>query len=100
LEQGLKVTFEEGIMTPVDPLFADPANGDFHLKLTAGRRTATGRVTDTIMSPAIAKGHGGGGDNPERASAAQRQRHAWRKAAPQPRSLRDHRLDSSFLRRP
>ena len=69
LEQGLKVTFGEGIMTPVDPLFADPANGDFHLKSTAGRWTPTGRVTDTVMSPAIAKGYsdGGASDNPERA---------------------------------
>ena len=33
---GLTVRFGEGIMAPVDPLFADAANGDFHLKSTAG----------------------------------------------------------------
>ena len=66
---GLTVTFGEGIMAPVDPLFADPANGDFHLKSTAGRWTPTGYVKDRVTSPAIGKGYSGGGasDNPERA---------------------------------
>jgi hypothetical protein len=67
LSQGLKVTFGEGIMAPVDPLFADPAKGDFHLKSTAGRWTPTGYVKDPVMSPAIAKGYSGGSDNPQRA---------------------------------
>src|SRR5262249_41842654 len=64
VSQGLKVTFGEGIMAPVDPLFGDPAKGDFHLKSTAGRWTPTGYVKDSVMSPAIAKGYSGGGDNP------------------------------------
>jgi hypothetical protein len=66
---GMKVTFGDGIMAPVDPLFADPANGDFHLKSAVGRWTPVGRVQDTVTSPAIGKGHSGGkaADNPERA---------------------------------
>jgi hypothetical protein len=67
LNQGLTVTFGEGIVAPVDPLFADPANADFHLKSTFGRWTPTGYVKDGVMSPAIAKGYSGGADNPERA---------------------------------
>ncbi len=59
MSQGLKITFGDGIVAPVDPLFADPANGDFHLKSTAGRWTPTGYVKDTVMSPAIAKGYSG-----------------------------------------
>ena len=65
--QGLTVTFGEGIVAPVDPLFADPANGDFHLKSTAGRWTPTGYVKDPVTSPAIAKGHPGGGRRQSRA---------------------------------
>jgi hypothetical protein len=69
LNQGLKITFGEGIMAPVDPLFADPASGDFHLKSKAGRWTPTGYVQDPVMSPALGKGYSGGkaADNPERA---------------------------------
>jgi hypothetical protein len=68
-DQGLKVNFGEGVVPPADPLFADPAKGDFHLKSTAGRWTPSGYVQDPVMSPAIAKGYAGGGpsDNPERA---------------------------------
>ena len=41
----------------VDPLFADPANEDFHLKSTAGRWTESGWVyTDTEDSPCIDAG--------------------------------------------
>jgi hypothetical protein len=56
-------------MAPVDPLFGDRANGDFHLKSTAGRWTPAGYVKDSVTSPAIGKGYSGGGasDNPERA---------------------------------
>src|SRR5690606_37569575 len=32
---GLTVTFGDGIVPPADPLFADPENGDFHLKSAA-----------------------------------------------------------------
>ena len=67
LSQGLKVTFGEGIVAPVDPVFADAASGDFHLKSTFGRWTPAGHVKDNVMSPAIAKGYSGGADSPERA---------------------------------
>lgn len=53
---NFKVAFGDGILAPVDPLFADPANGDFHLKSTFGRWTTRGYVQDTANSPAIAKG--------------------------------------------
>jgi len=40
-----------------DPLFADPGNGDFHLKSTGGRWTKSGWVyTDTKVSPSIDAG--------------------------------------------
>jgi len=39
-----------------DPLFADPANYDFHLKSTAGRWNGTGWVNDTKTSPCIDAG--------------------------------------------
>lgn len=69
LNQGLRITFGDGIMEPVDPLFADAANGDLHLKSTAGRWTPDGRVQDLLSSPALGKGYSGGKatDNPERA---------------------------------
>jgi hypothetical protein len=66
---AMTITFGDGMMAPVDPLFADPAKGDFHLKSTAGRWSPTGYVKDSVMSPAIAKGYSAGGpsENPERA---------------------------------
>ena len=56
VQQGLTVTFGDGIMAPVDPLFADPANGDFHLKSTAGRWTPTGYVTGHRDEPGDRQG--------------------------------------------
>jgi len=50
-----KITFGSGIVAPVDPLFAAPDQGDFHLKSTAGRWTPGGYVQDPAMSPALAK---------------------------------------------
>ncbi len=69
LSQGLKVTFGEGIVAPVDPQFADAPNGDFHLKSAAGRWTPTGYIQDSVTSPAVSKGFPGSSaaDNPERA---------------------------------
>jgi hypothetical protein len=69
LNQGLKINFGEGIMAPVDPLFADPASGDFHLKSKAGRWNPAGYVQDPVTSPALGKGYSGGkaADNPARA---------------------------------
>ncbi len=66
---GFDVTFGEGIIAPVDPLFADPASGDFHLRSTAGRWTPAGRVTDPASSPLIGRGHAEGrpADNPPQA---------------------------------
>ena len=69
LEGGMKVSFGDGIVAPQDPLFADPANGDFHLKSAAGRWTRSGYVQDDVTSPALAKGYPEGSleENPERA---------------------------------
>jgi len=39
-----------------DPLFADPANGDFHLKSEYGRWNGTGWVNDNETSPCIDAG--------------------------------------------
>jgi len=39
-----------------DPLFADPANGDFHLKSQAGRWNGSAWVNDTETSPCIDAG--------------------------------------------
>jgi len=39
-----------------DPLFANPAAGDFHLKSQAGRWTPTGWVTDSVTSLCIGAG--------------------------------------------
>lgn len=69
LRNGLDVTFGDGIVTPVDPLFAAPDAGDFHLRSRAGRWTPSGMVQDAATSPAIAVGHSEAlpTDNPERA---------------------------------
>ena len=67
--QGVRISFGDGIVAPVDPLFADPEKGDFHLKSAAGRWTPTGTVKDTVNSPLLANGYpqGSTSDNPERA---------------------------------
>lgn len=39
-----------------DPLFADPAAGDYHLRSSAGRYTAAGWVSDGETSPALDAG--------------------------------------------
>jgi hypothetical protein len=44
----------------VDPLFADPAAGDYHLKSQSGRRALSGRsewVNDSVTSPCIDAGN-------------------------------------------
>jgi hypothetical protein len=66
---GVRITFGEGNVAPVDPLFADPEKGDFHLKSAAGRWTPAGIVKDSVSSPLLAKGYPQGSttDNPERA---------------------------------
>jgi hypothetical protein len=71
LNQGFKIGFGEGITTPADPLFADAANGDLHLKSTAGRWTPSGYVQDPVSSPALGRGRPGSktAENPERAGA-------------------------------
>jgi len=51
------VSFGDGIVAPVDPLFADAAGGDFHLKSAAGRWTPQGIVKDAATSPLLAKGY-------------------------------------------
>lgn len=68
-KNGLKVTFGDGILAPVDPLFAAPEQGDFHLQSAAGRWTPAGHVQDATTSPALGKGYSEGKaeDNPERA---------------------------------
>jgi hypothetical protein len=71
LNQGLKISFGDGIVTPADPLFADASKSDFHLKSTAGRWTPAGYVQDPVSSPVLGKGRPGSKttDNPERAGA-------------------------------
>jgi hypothetical protein len=67
--QNVRISFGDGIVAPVDPLFADPEKGDFHLKSAAGRWTPTGYVKDPVSSPLLAKGYpeGATNENPERA---------------------------------
>lgn len=69
VDNGLKVTFGDGILTPADPLFAAAEAGDFHLRSAAGRWTASGHVQDPVNSPALAKGvpNRSANDNPEHA---------------------------------
>jgi hypothetical protein len=52
------VNFGDGIIAPVDPMFADPENGFYHLKSVTGRWTPNGYVRDAATSPLIAKGEG------------------------------------------
>ena len=53
---NFKVAFGDGVVAPAEPQFADPANGDFHLKSRFGRWSARGYVQDPVDSPALAKG--------------------------------------------
>ena len=64
---GVTVTFGDGIIAPVDPLFANPAAGDFHLKSTVGRWTPNGYVQDSATSPLIGRGDGAPTESPPRA---------------------------------
>ncbi len=68
-KDGMAVAFGAGITTPADPLFADPARGDFHLRSAAGRWTPAGHLRDEATSPALGKGgpRGPKGAGPERA---------------------------------
>ncbi len=52
----IKVRFGEGIVAPADPLFADVAKGDYHVRSAAGRWTPSGRVKDSVTSPVIGVG--------------------------------------------
>ena len=40
----------------IDPLFANPASGDYHLRSSAGRYTSGGWIVDVASSPAIDAG--------------------------------------------
>lgn len=53
---NVKIAFGSGILAPVDPLFAAPQTGDFHLMSAFGRWTPGGYVQDAMTSPAIRKG--------------------------------------------
>ena len=64
---GLRVNFGDGIIPPVDPLFADPENGDYHLKSAAGRWTPNGYVRDAVSSPLLGRGEGKPTEAPPRA---------------------------------
>jgi len=57
-KQGATMSFGPGILSPADPLFADPEKDDFHLKSAAGRWTRSGYVKDTASSPALGRGTG------------------------------------------
>jgi hypothetical protein len=67
---GLKITFGSGIVTPKNPLFV--ATGDFHLKSKSGHFMPTGRVKDTVSSPALAKANPAGASNLDPACAGVR----------------------------
>jgi hypothetical protein len=60
LKQGATMSFGPGILRPVDPLFADPEKGDFHLKSAAVRWTPGGFVKDAASSPLFGKATGKG----------------------------------------
>jgi hypothetical protein len=64
---GIRVNFGDGIIPPVDPLFADPENGDYHLKSAAGRWTPNGYVRDPVSSPLLGRGEGKPTEAPPRA---------------------------------
>lgn len=68
---GLVVTFGAGNVAPSDPLFADAANGDFHLQSSAGDWTPSGYRSSSATSPAIGKGdpRGAADKNPGRAGS-------------------------------
>lgn len=70
---GFTIDYGEGNIAPVDPMFADLQNGDFHLKSRFGRWTPGGHVQDEISSPALARGYPPDGApqsaNPTRAGA-------------------------------
>lgn len=55
-DNGVTINFGAGNLAPVDPLFADAASGDFHLRSTNGRWTPNGYVNDAMDSPALAAG--------------------------------------------
>jgi len=52
---NLPMIFGDGNVEPADPLFADAAAGDFHLKSAGGRWTADGYVKDAETSPMLGK---------------------------------------------
>jgi len=54
-KQNATLRFGDGIVKPADPLFADAAAGNFHLKSAAGRWTPNGFVKDAGSSPALGK---------------------------------------------
>lgn len=58
-ENGVQVTFGDGVVAATDPLFVDAASGDLHLQSIDGHWTPTGYVEDDASSPALGKGDGG-----------------------------------------
>lgn len=50
---GLAIQFAPDNIAPVDPLFADPATGDFHLRSSNGRWTPQRSVQDPKSSPLL-----------------------------------------------
>ncbi len=55
---GCTLNWLSGNIDPVDPYFANPGTGDFHLKSTAGRWDTSSKtwVTDSVDSPCIDAG--------------------------------------------
>lgn len=66
---GVAINFGTGNIASVNPRFAAPATGDFHLKSVFGHWTPEGYTADTVNSPALAKGNPDGvvNNNPPRA---------------------------------
>jgi hypothetical protein len=56
-QRGSGLLIDLGGNLNADPLFADPAGGDVHLKSVAGRWSSAGWVYDSTNSPCIDKGN-------------------------------------------
>lgn len=66
------ITFGEGNLDLTDPRFVAPAEGDLHLRSTAGHWTPAGYVSDAEDSPALGAGDPAGDTSQQAAQAGDR----------------------------